>query len=76
MGKLEEIQENFGIGISSLKEDFSPFKNLKLTMVSAASYGSGVSESARTLHDYFFDLGLKPSWQTIEAQQRFFELSK
>ena len=49
MGKLEEIQENFGIGISSLKEDFSPFKNLKLTMVSAASYGSGVSESARTL---------------------------
>ena len=76
MGKLEEIQENFGIGISFLKEDFFPFKNLKLTMVSAASYGSGVSESARTLHDYFFDLGLKPSWQTIEAPQRFFELSK
>lgn len=76
MGKLEEIQANFGIGISSLKEDFSSFKNLKLTMVSAASYGSGVSESARTLHDYFYDLGLKPSWQTIEAPQKFFELSK
>ena len=67
MGKLEEIQKNFGVGITSLREDYSPFKNLKLTMVSAASYGSGVSESAQTLHDYFCELGIKTSWQTIEA---------
>ena len=76
MGKLEEIQDKFGIGISDLKEEYSSIKGLRLTMVSAASYGSGVSESARTLHTYFSDLGLKVSWQTIEAPKRFFELSK
>jgi trehalose synthase len=76
MGKLEEIQKNFGVGITSLREDYSPFKNLKLTMVSAASYGSGVSESAQTLHDYFCELGIKTSWQTIEAPKEFFEISK
>ena len=76
MGKLEEIQDKFGIGIYDLKEEYSSIKGLRLTMVSAASYGSGVSESARTLHTYFSDLGLKVSWQTIEAPKRFFELSK
>ena len=76
MGKLEEIQDKFGIGIYDLEEEYSSIKGLRLTMVSAASYGSGVSESARTLHTYFSDLGLKVSWQTIEAPKRFFELSK
>lgn len=76
MAKLEDIQEKFGIGVSSLKEDFSFFRGLKLTMISASSYGSGVSENARTLHDYFSELGLKVSWQTIEAPQEFFDLSK
>ena len=51
MAKLEEIQEKFGIGTSEIKEEFSPLKGLKLTMVSAASYGSGVSESVKTLSD-------------------------
>ena len=76
MAKLEEIQSKFGIGVSVLKEDFSSLKGLKLTMISAASYGSGVSESAKTLHDYFAELGLKVSWQTIEAPKEFFEISK
>ena len=76
MGKLEQIQEKFGIGISSLREDYSSLKGLKLTMLSAASYGSGVSESARTLQEYFLELGLKVSWQTVEAPQSFFDLSK
>ena len=76
MAKLEEIQSKFGIGTSEIKEDFLPLKNLRITMISASSYGSGVSESAKTLHDYFDELGLKTSWQTIEAPQEFFEISK
>ncbi len=76
MAKLEEIQEKFGIGTSEIKEAFSPLKDLKITMISAASYGSGVSESAQTLNDYLSELGLKTSWQTIEAPQKFFEISK
>ncbi len=76
MGKLEQIQANFGIGLSSLKDDYSSLKGLKLTMISAAAYGSGVSENARTLQEYFTELGLKVSWQTIEASQEFFDLSK
>lgn len=76
MGKLEQIQEKFGVGVSSLREDFSSLKNFKLNMISAASYGSGVSENARTLEEYFTELGLKVSWQTIEASQEFFDLSK
>ncbi len=76
MAKLEEIQEKFGIGTSSIKEDFSSLKGLKITMLSASSYGSGVSESAKTLSDYFAELGLKVSWQTPEAPQEFFEISK
>ncbi len=76
MAKLEEIQKKFGIGTSDIKETFSSLKGIKITMISAASYGSGVSESAKTLHDYFAELGLKVSWQTIEAPQEFFEISK
>lgn len=76
MAKLEEIQKKFGIGTSDIKEAFSPLNGIKITMISAASYGSGVSESAKTLHDYFAELGLKVSWQTIEAPQEFFEISK
>ena len=76
MAKLEEIQKKFGIGTSEIKEAFSDLKDVKITMISAAYYGSGVSESAKTLHDYFFELGLKISWQTIEAPQEFFEISK
>lgn len=76
MARLDEIQEKFGIGTSFLKEEYTVFPALKLTMLSAASYGSGVSESAKTLQDYFRELGLKVSWQTIEAPQEFFEISK
>ena len=76
MDKLQAIQDKFGIGISDLKESYSCLKDIKLTMLSAASYGSGVSESARTLQEYFTELGLKVSWQTIEATQKFFEVSK
>jgi len=76
MAMLEEIQSKFGIGTSEIKEAFLPLKNLKITMISASSYGNGVSESAKTLHDYFEELGLKTSWQTIEAPPEFFEISK
>ena len=76
MAKLEDIQEKFGLGTSALKEEFSSLKGVKLTMLSAASYGSGVSESARTLQEYFTELGLKVSWQTIEAPKDFFVVSK
>ena len=76
MARLEEIQKKFGIGTSDIKETFSSLNGIKITMISAASYGSGVSESAKTLHDYFAELGLKVSWQTIAAPQEFFEISK
>ena len=56
MGKLDQIQEKFGVGVSSLIEEFSSLKNFKLNMISAAAYGSGVSENARTLQEYFTEM--------------------
>lgn len=76
MKKLEILSKNFGLGINSLKEEYSALAGLKLAMITPSMYGSGVSELAGGLLAYFKELGINCSWDKINASEEFFVLSK
>lgn len=76
MDNLAQIQAFYNKDTSSLRRSFRSFYNLKINMISAGAYGSGVSESTGTLNTYFNELGLKSFWQCIKAGEDFLSLSK
>jgi trehalose synthase len=76
MDNLAQIQAFYNKDTSSLRRRYQPFYNLKINMISAGSYGSGVSESTGALNTYFNELGLKSFWQVLKGGEDFLSLSK
>lgn len=76
MNKLEAIGAIYGLPTADLRAEYSRLGSLKVNMITPSSYGSGVTELASTLNSYFTELGLKSDWSALEAEHRFFILSK
>lgn len=76
MDKLSILNGRYGIAVTALKDLYKDLGSFRLTMLTPALYGSGVSELAATLDGYFRELGVECSWRKIEAGHDFFVLSK
>jgi len=76
MQSLDILAKCYGVPVESLKREYSSLPQFKLVMLTAASFGSGVSEIVCTLQRYFTQLGLDSSWLPVEAEKEFFVLSK
>ena len=73
---MDILAKCYGVPVESLKREYSSLPQFKLVMLTAASFGSGVSEIVCTLQRYFTQLGLDSSWLPVEAEKEFFVLSK
>lgn len=76
MNKLDFLSAAYGLPVADLRAEYARLGALKVNMITPSLYGSGVTELASTLNEYFLELGLKSRWAAIEAEQRFFVLSK
>ncbi|MDR1684016.1 MAG: glycosyltransferase [Elusimicrobiota bacterium] len=76
MGNLENLQKASGVGVWDLKEAYKAAGNLRLNIITAGRYGSGVSEIFSRANEYFNELGLFSNWENIIAGEEFFNLAK
>lgn len=76
MQSLDILAKSYAVPVETLKREYSSFSDFKLVMLTAASFGSGVSELVCTLQKYFTELGLNSSWLAVKADKEFFILSK
>lgn len=76
MDNLAQIQALYNVNTQDIRRGYRALSNKKINMISAGSYGSGVSESNSALNLYFNELGLKSYWQCLNAGEDFLSLSK
>lgn len=76
MNRLETLGVKYGLPTAALRAEYAELGPLKIALITPSSYGSGVTELASTLNGYFGELGLKSFWRALEAERRFFVLSK
>jgi trehalose synthase len=76
MDNLAKLQEVCGIGTSRLRQEYKAASGLRLNIITAGRYGSGVSEVIGRVNGYFNELGLCSGWENIIAGDEFFALSK
>lgn len=76
MNKLEALSVMYGLPTADLRAEYARLGAFKVNMITPSLYGSGVTELASTLNGYFRDLGIKSDWSALEADHRFFVLSK
>jgi trehalose synthase len=76
MGNLAKLQEVCGVGTSRLLQEYKAAAGLRLNIITAGRYGSGVSEVIGRVNGYFNQLGLCSGWENIIAGDEFFALSK
>jgi trehalose synthase len=76
MDNLSKLQALCGVGTSELREKYKAAANIRLNIITAGRYGSGVSELINRVNEYFNELGLYSNWENIIAGEEFFKLSK
>lgn len=76
MDNLSKLQALCGIGTSQLKKEYQSLPKIRLNIITAGRYGSGVSEVISRVSEYFKELGLYSNWENITAGEEFFKLSK
>ena len=75
MENLAKLQEVCGIGTSQLRKDYKAVAGLRINIITAGRYGSGVSEIISRANIYVKELGLYSEWENIIAGEEFFVLS-
>lgn len=75
MDNLSKLQA-LGIGTYELVAEYKQLSGLRVNIVTAGKYGSGVSEIAGRMNSYFNELGLVSKWENINAGEEFFALAK
>jgi trehalose synthase len=76
MDDLAKLQEVCGVGTSRLRQEYKAAAGLRINIITAGRYGSGVSEVIGRVNGYFNELGLCSGWENIIAGDEFFALSK
>jgi trehalose synthase len=76
MDNLSKLQALCGIGTTELRRNYKEVANIRLNIITAGRYGSGVSEVMGRINKYFNELGLYSNWENIIAGEEFFKLSK
>jgi len=76
MDNLSKLQALCGVGSADLRAAYANLPKARLGIITAGGFGSGVSEMAGGLNNYFNELGLFSRWESVNAHGDFLRLSK
>ncbi len=73
---LEEYRRFVGEEVNEIREIARDLKGLKVVHVNATAFGGGVAELLSALVPLMRSVGLKVSWEVMEAPPEFFNVTK